>query len=211
MPANGINHVIKVLVVDDQMIVLQGIAALLTISKKVNVIATASSGTQSIELLTQGLLPDVILLDMNMPNMDGLETLTAIKKITDSPVIFLTTFDDPYKSRKGIQLGAKGWLLKNISLDELVDAVTSVASGNTLISKHQLAKVRNCSNNECLTPREQLIAKALTEGKTNKEIALSLHLSPGTVKNYTSNVFKKLGVRNRSEAIIKLSAEHIFD
>ncbi len=195
---------IRVMLTDDQNIVLQGIATLLELSEQIEVIGRADSGENCLEQLAAGLRPDVILLDIHMPGMKGMDALRAIQATYDIPVIFLTTFDDAYLRRQGAELGAKGLLLKNIDLDELVDAITRVAAGANLLTTTDLP------HTEHMTPRENLIARALAEGKTNKEIANQQNLSPGTVKNYTSNLFSKLGVRNRAEAVIRLKELGLF-
>lgn len=195
---------IRVMLTDDQNIVLQGIATLLELSEQIEVVGRAESGEDCLAQLAEGLRPDVILLDIHMPGMKGMDALQAIQAEYDIPVIFLTTFDDAYLRRQGSELGAKGLLLKNIALDDLVDAITRVAAGANLLSTSDLP------HTEHMTPRENLIARALAEGKTNKEIARQQDLSPGTVKNYTSNLFSKLGVRNRAEAIVRLKELGLF-
>lgn len=195
---------IRVMLTDDQNIVLQGIATLLELSEQIEVVGRAESGEDCLAQLAEGLRPDVILLDIHMPGMKGMDCLRAIQAAYDIPVIFLTTFDDAYLRREGAGLGAKGLLLKNIALDELVDAITRVAAGANLLNTSDLP------HTEHMTPRENLIARALAEGKTNKEIAQLQNLSPGTVKNYTSNLFSKLGVRNRAEAIVRLKELGLF-
>ena len=195
---------IRVMLTDDQNIVLQGIATLLELSEQIKVVGRAESGEDCLAQLAGGLRPDVILLDIHMPGMKGMDCLRAIQADYDIPVIFLTTFDDAYLRRQGAELGAKGLLLKNIALDDLVDAITRVAAGANLLSTSDLP------HTEHMTPRENLIARALAEGKTNKEIARQQDLSPGTVKNYTSNLFSKLGVRNRAEAIVRLKELGLF-
>ncbi|WP_087462933.1 response regulator transcription factor [Oleiphilus messinensis] len=189
-----------VMVVDDQTIVLQGIATLLKLSGKVDVLATAESGRQCLEQLSDGVLPDVILLDVQMPDLNGLETLKAIRKEHSIPVIFLTTFEDPFLCRQVAKNGAQGWLLKNVDVQVLINTIARVSNGEVLISGSQAA------SHERLTSRENEIARALVAGKTNQEIADAQCLSLGTVKNYTSNLFNKLDVRNRAEAIVRLKS-----
>jgi len=194
----------QVLLVDDQNIVLQGIASLLSVTGKVEVSGMLDSGEACLDYLRQGNRPDVILMDMHMPRMKGLEVLPEIQKITDIPVLFLTTFDDSYLRQQSRLLGAKGLLHKNIALDQLITSVMHVADGGTLFKDSERVE------KEQFTPREQHIARALLEGKTNKEIAQVQDLSPGTVRNYLSNLFGKLGVRNRSEAVIRLKESGLF-
>ncbi|MFT6422735.1 MAG: two-component system response regulator DesR [Thalassolituus sp.] len=194
----------KALLVDDQNIVLLGIAKLLEMSGKIEVVGQLDNGQACIDYLENNPKPDIILLDVHMPEMNGLELIKRIKMRCDTPVIFLTTFDDEYLKQQAIEAGAKGLLLKNIALNELIDSTLKVADGGTLFSAH---KICNLSK---MTERENCIAKSLVAGKTNKEIAEEQNLSPGTVRNYLSNLFDKLGVRNRSEAVVRLKERGLY-
>lgn len=194
----------KALLVDDQNIVLLGIAKLLEMSGKIEVVGQLDNGQACIDYLENNPKPDIILLDVHMPEMNGLELIKRIKMRWDTPVIFLTTFDDEYLKQQAIEAGAKGLLLKNIALNELIDSTLKVADGGTLFSVH---KICNLSK---MTERENCIAKSLVAGKTNKEIAEEQNLSPGTVRNYLSNLFDKLGVRNRSEAVVRLKERGLY-
>jgi two-component system response regulator DesR len=194
----------RVLLVDDQNIVLQGVAALLSVSPELEVVAALDSGEACIDWLNSGERADVILLDMHMPGIKGLDTLKQIRNIADIPVLFLTTFDDVYLRQQSAEHGARGLLHKNVGLEELVSSVLKVANGGSLLAQ------KGKDTLGAITPREDEIAKALVEGKTNKEIASAQNLSPGTVRNYISNLFSKLGVRNRSEAVVKLKKLGLF-
>lgn len=194
----------KVLLVDDQNIVALGIAKLLEISGKIEVIDQLNNGADCLEYLATRLQPDVVLLDVHMEKMNGLEVLKKIRTEWSIPVIFLTTFDDEYLKHQAIEAGANGLLLKNIGLNDLIDSILKVASGKTLFSAKQL------SNLNKMTERENCISRSLVEGKTNKEIAEEESLSPGTVRNYISNLFEKLGVRNRLEAVVKLKKRGLY-
>jgi len=194
----------KVLLVDDQTIVLLGIAKLLELSGDIDVLAMLSSGEACIDYLSKNPLPDVILLDIHMPEMNGIDVLKQINKSYTAPVIFLTTFDDEYLCQQAKELGAKGLLKKNIGLEELLASILKVAAGGHLFPANT---PKNISK---MTAREDLIARSLVQGKTNKEIAAVHHLSPGTVRNYASNLFEKLGVRNRAEAVVKLKERGLF-
>ncbi|MDF1763664.1 MAG: response regulator transcription factor [Oleibacter sp.] len=194
----------NILLVDDQTIVLQGIAKLLEVSGKVNICAMLDSGEACLEYLGSNPPPDIILLDIHMPGMKGLDVLKNINKTYDVPVIFLTTFDDEYLCQQAAELGAKGLLKKSIGLEELLLSVMKVAAGGHLFPTITSKNINH------ITPQEELIAHSLVQGKTNKEIAETHHLSPGTVRNYASNLFGKLGVRNRSEAVVKLKERGFF-
>ena len=153
----------KVLLVDDQNIVALGIAKLLEISGKIEVIDQLNSGADCLEYLATRLQPDVVLLDVHMEKMNGLEVLKKIRTEWSIPVIFLTTFDDEYLKHQAIEAGANGLLLKNIGLNDLIDSILKVASGKTLFSAKQL------SNLNKMTERENCIARSLVEGKTAKQ------------------------------------------
>ena len=194
----------KVLLVDDQTIVLLGIAKLLEVSGDIDVLAMLSSGEACIDYLSKNPLPDVTLVDIHMSEMNGIDVLKQINQSYTAPVIFLTTFDDEYLCQQAEELGAKGLLKKNIGLEQLLASILKVAAGGHLFPANT---PKNISK---MTAREDLIARSLVQGKTNKKIAEVHHLSPGTVRNYASNLFEKLGVRNRAEAVVKLKESGLF-
>ena len=195
---------ISVMLVDDQTLVLQGISTLLGMSERIQVVECVDSGEACLARLREGVRPDVLILDIHMPGMKGLDVLRAATDIAEIPIIFLTTFDDGYLQQQAARFGACGLLPKSIALDELVDAIERVAAGGTLFS------ARKDSVSAAMTPREMLIAESLVASWTNKEIASAQNLSPGTVKNYTSNLFAKLDVRNRAEAVVRLKELGLF-
>ncbi len=187
---------IKVAIVDDQDIVRQGIIALLQNTGRVTIVGEAKSGQQCLEILNSGAQPDVVLLDMNMPGMNGIETLSEIRKVSPvSCVIILTTFDEPALLQQAIQLGAKGWLLKDVSLENLLIALEKVARGVTLDNGKHAPRL------ETFTPREMDVVRALVDGLSNKELALQLGISSGTIKNHLTKLFSKLQVDNRTQAV----------
>ncbi|MBK8286147.1 MAG: response regulator transcription factor [Ahniella sp.] len=205
---------ISVLLVDDQTLVRQGIRSLLELSDSIRVVAEANDGTQAIDIIPK-VKPDVVLLDMRMPNQSGLDvlkTLTARGELP--PTIILTTFDDDQLVLAGLKAGAKGYLLKDVSLDQLVDAVKTVASGGSLVkpavTQRLLAGLEHMQNQfasleqpDPLTERETEILRLMAGGYSNKEIANSLGVAEGTVKNHVSNILSKLGVRDRTRAVLK--------
>ncbi len=204
---------IRVLLVDDQMLIREGIKSLLTLSEKVEVVAEATDGTEVKPAIEQ-YHPDIILLDLSMPKMDGIETLDYLKqqKIT-VPVIILTTFDDHQFILKGIQAGAKGYLLKDVSLEALIDAIEIVDSGQKLIqpalTERLLDGLQGFKSDfnapemiETLTPKEIEVLGLMASGCSNKEISEALHKSEGTIKNHVSNLLAKLGVRDRTRAVL---------
>jgi DNA-binding NarL/FixJ family response regulator len=205
---------ISVLLVDDQTLVRQGVRSLLDLSEEIRVVAEASDGAQALTMIPE-IKPDVVLLDMRMPNMSGLDVLNALKDRGDAPpVIILTTFDDDQLVLAGMKSGAKGYLLKDVSLEQLVEAVKTVAGGGSLVApvvtQRLLSGLKNMQNDfasldrpDPLTDRETEILRLMASGYSNKEIANSLGVAEGTVKNHVSNILSKLGVRDRTRAVLK--------
>ncbi|ODU43670.1 response regulator transcription factor [uncultured Aquimonas sp.] len=205
---------IRVCLVDDQTLVRQGIRSLLELSDNIRVVAEASDGKQGLEKIDE-VKPDVVLLDMRMPVMTGIETLQHLSERGSMPAtIILTTFDDDQLVLQGIKLGARGYLLKDVSLEQLVDAVQTVAAGGSLVqpvvTQRLLSGLERMQNDftsldrpDPLTDRETEILRLMAGGYSNKEIANSLGVAEGTVKNHVSNILSKLGVRDRTRAVLK--------
>lgn len=190
---------IRLLIAEDQALVREGLCALLGCYDDLAVVAQVADGTAAVQLLADGLDIDVVLLDVRMPQGGALHALGAMRaRGLECPVLLLTTFDDPAALSAGMALGARGCLLKDVPVEQLVEAIRAIAAGATLPYRPlaQLALT--------LTEREQSVLRELREGKQNKEIAASLGLSPGTVRNYVSTLFEKLGVRDRAQAIRRL-------
>lgn len=205
---------IRVLLVDDQNLVRQGVRALLSLADGIEVIGEASDGRHALEVIPQ-LNPDVVLMDMRMPVMSGLEALQALARTQSlPPTIILTTFDDDQLVLAGIKAGAKGYLLKDVSLEQLVGAIQTVAAGGSLVqpavTQRLLLGLEHMRNNfvsldrpDPLTERETEILRLMAGGFSNKEIANSLGVAEGTIKNHVSNILSKLGVRDRTRAVLK--------
>jgi len=205
---------IEVCLVDDQTLVRQGIRSLLELSDSIRVIAEAGDGMQAVEVIPRA-RPDVVLLDMRMPGMSGLDVLNALAARNElPPTIILTTFDDDQLVLAGLKAGARGYLLKDVSLDQLVDAVKTVADGGSLVApvvtQRLLSGLERMHNEftsldrpDPLTERETEILRLMAGGYSNKEIANSLGVAEGTVKNHVSNILSKLGVRDRTRAVLK--------
>jgi DNA-binding NarL/FixJ family response regulator len=205
---------ISVCLVDDQTLVRQGIRSLLELSDDIRVAAEAADGAQAVEVIPQA-QPDVVLLDMRMPGMSGLDVLNALaQKNALPPTIILTTFDDDQLVLAGLKAGARGYLLKDVSLEQLVEAVKTVAAGGSLVApvvtQRLLTGLERMHNDftsldqpDPLTERETEILRLMASGYSNKEIANSLNVAEGTVKNHVSNILSKLGVRDRTRAVLK--------
>jgi DNA-binding NarL/FixJ family response regulator len=204
---------IKVLLVDDQMLVREGIKSLLNLSSDVSVVGEASDGTQVLVAIEKH-QPDVILLDLSMPELDGIGTLQLLKEQqNETPTIILTTFDDHQFILQGLQAGAKGYLLKDVSLDTLVDSIKTVANGHLLVQPAITERLLSGLNHiktdftapeqiEPLTKKELEVLGMMASGCSNKEISMALHKSEGTIKNHVSNLLAKLGVRDRTRAVL---------
>jgi DNA-binding NarL/FixJ family response regulator len=207
---------IKVLLVDDQKLVRQGIQMLLETESDIHVVGQAGDGEEALTLAEQ-LNPDVVLMDIRMPVMDGVAATQAFtEKHPTIGVIILTTFDDDEHIFEGLKAGARGYLLKDISSEEMAAAVRTVAGGEALIQPSITRKVltefsrlaaaphpKASQMVETLTERELDVLRALAEGLSNKEIAERLFITEGTVKNHVSNLIAKLEVRDRTQAILK--------
>ena len=203
----------KVLLVDDQKLIRDGIKSLLSLSGKISVVGECADGS-SVVAACQQYQPDVILLDLSMPVMGGVQTLAALQQADiTTPVLILTTFDEHELVLKSISQGARGFLLKDVSLDTLVEAISTLASGGSWfapnITERLLANVRSSPNEfsmpaqlEPLSDKELEILHLMAAGYSNKEIANALFKSEGTVKNQCSAILSKLGVRDRTRAVL---------
>lgn len=204
---------IKLLLVDDQMLVREGIKSLLKLSDKVQVVGEASNGSEVLAAISE-YNPDVILLDLSMPKMDGLATIQHLNKNKIRiPVLVLTTFDDHDFILKAIQNGAMGYLLKDVSLESLIESIEIVANGKKLVQPALTANLINGlqgyqsdfkapDNIESLSPKEIEVLGLMASGYSNKEISIALHNSEGTVKNHVSNILSKMCVRDRTRAVL---------
>jgi DNA-binding NarL/FixJ family response regulator len=205
---------VRVALIDDQTLVRQGIRGLLELAGDVEVVAEADDGDQAVALVERH-TPDVVLMDMRMPRMNGAEATAALREAGfDTPVIILTTFDDHEQVLAGIKAGAKGYLLKDVSLENLIRAIVSVAAGETMIQPAITeALLRGLTRlpgefdsspiPEPLTPRETEVIRLMAGGYSNREISQALNKSEGTIKNHVSSILQKLGVRDRTRAVLK--------
>ena len=205
---------IRVVLVDDQTLVRQGIRSLLALSGEVTIVAEAADGDEAIAVVTRE-RPDVVLLDVRMPKKTGLEVLRELRAAgTLRPTILLTTFDDDDALIEAVKAGARGYLLKDVSLEQLAEAIRTVAAGGTLIRPavtervmRGLEQVRRdfdaLSPPDPLTRRELEILRLMAGGYSNREIAGALGTAEGTVKNHASSILSKLGVRDRTRAVLK--------
>lgn len=204
---------IRVALVDDQTLVRQGIRSLLALSDDVEVVAEAADGRQALQVIAET-RPDVVLLDLRMPILDGLGALRELSGADHRPaVLILTTFDDDEDVLAALREGAQGYLLKDVTLDGLIEAIRTLADGGRYIQPAVSAGLvqrlatgserREPPPVEALTEREVEVLRLMAAGWTNREIAAGLHLAEGTVKNHVSSVLLKLGVRDRTRAVLR--------
>lgn len=201
---------IKVLIADDHHVVRRGLLFFLKTQKDINVIGEATNGREAVEMTAQ-LRPDIVLMDLVMPEMDGIQATKRIKEqFPKTEVLMLTSFSDRDHVIPAIEAGAAGYQLKDIEPDDLVESIRKIMRGeNTLHPQatSQLMKGREprvVPPHELypLTPREQDVLSELTKGKSNREIASSLFVTEKTVKTHISNIFSKLHVQDRTQAAL---------
>lgn len=205
---------IRVLLADDHNLVRQGIRTLLQISGDFEIVGEATDGEQALALI-EATRPQVVLLDVRMPRLTGIDVLrSASQRFPEVGVILLTTFDEDSVVLEAVRLGARGFLLKDISLSQLEGAVRTVAGGGSLILPAVTERVlaglgkqpitfESAELPDPLTPRECEILRLIAAGFSNREIAEASGTAEGTVRNQTSSVLSKLGVRDRTRAVLK--------
>lgn len=194
---------IRVLVVDDHPPMRIGLVALIKSQPGMDVVAEASDGEEGIEVY-EDVRPDVVLMDLRMPGMGGVEAILAIrKKDPEARVIVLSTYDMDEDIHRAIQSGAKSYLLKDMSIEEIASTIRSVYLGDSLLPRQVAERLTERSEREQLTERERDVLESLIKGRSNKEIASSLCLSEDTVKSHLKTLFAKLRVRDRTGAAVE--------
>jgi DNA-binding NarL/FixJ family response regulator len=207
---------IRLLIVDDQRLMREGLRTLLELEHGFEIVGEAANGQAAIDAYAS-LRPDVVLMDIRMPGMDGVEaTRRLCERWPETRVIILTTFDDDANVFEGLRAGAVGYLLKDLSGQELANAVRTVYNGGALIEPaiakrvmaefarlHPPARSIGEALPEPLTDRELAILKLISAGLSNREIGKDLSLSEGTVKNYITSILLKIGARDRTQAALR--------
>lgn len=215
----------RVILVDDQTLVRQGIRTLLEIGG-ITVMAEAGDGAQALKILEESRgpeAPDVVLLDLRMPRYDG---LWLLRKLQDAgwevPVLVLTTFDDDALVLEALRAGARGYMLKDVTVEQLAEAVRALADGGTLIAPSitdRLLRAIKAAPEPAgsqgvvvdqLTERELEVLRLIAEGYSNRQIAQLIHLAEGTVKNHISSILTKMGARDRTNAVLRAIREGIL-
>ena len=193
---------IRVLIADDHGVVREGLVSMIQRNRAdMAVVGEASNGRDAIELWKKQ-RPDVTLLDLRMPELDGVEVIKEIRATDkNARIIILTTFDGDEDIYRAIQAGAKGYLLKDVAREALMDSIRRVHMGETSVPLHLVAKLTDRVSGETLSQRELEVLKLMGEGKSNKEIATALFISEGTVKSHGKAIFIKLNVTSRTQAV----------
>lgn len=206
---------IRVLLVEDETLVRQGIRKLLELDPRIEIAAEAADGEEALRRIAE-VRPDVVLLDVRMPKLDGLGVLRVLRDRSEAPpCLVLTTFDDRSLALEAIREGARGYLRKDVTLAELVTAVETLAAGGTYLQPaltaalaegaraHPLPATPGPALVEPLTPRETEVLRLMAAAYTNREIAEALGTAEGTVKIHVSNILSKLGARDRTHAVLR--------
>jgi DNA-binding NarL/FixJ family response regulator len=218
---------IRILLVDDQKLIRQGMRTLLNLEGDIDVVGEASNGVEAIAAVEQ-MGPDVVLMDVRMPQLDGVAATRHItERFPDVAIIILTTFDDDEYVFEGLKAGARGYMLKDVGSDEIAAAIRVVAAGGALmqpsIARKVMAEFGRMAGTraepappptapdqstlvEPLTERELDVLRALANGLSNREIAEQLVITEGTVKNHVSSLLAKLNARDRTQAVLRAQA-----
>src|SRR3954467_6055714 len=196
-----VSEAIRLLIADDHPVVRDGVAAIINQHPDLRIVAKASNGHEAIAAFEKH-DPDVALVDLRMPDMDGIEVIRVIRaKKGEARIIVLTTFDAEEDVASAMRAGAKGYLLKDCPRKDLVEAIRAVHSGSTWIAPPIGSKLMERMSRDHLTPRELETLRLLAAGKSNKEIAGALDIAEGTTKVHLNKLFQKLGVSSRTEAL----------
>jgi len=210
---------IRILITDDHLIVREGLRLILETADGYEIIGEASDGAECLRLVPE-LNPDVILMDLQMPGMDGITTIGHLRR--DHPeiaIVILTTFNEDEMMLRGLQAGARGYLLKDTDRQSLLDTITAASRGETLLKPEILSRVMalqqkpnvsSSSDDSPLTDRELEVLQAASLGERNKEIAYKLGISERTVKAHLTSIYQKLGVDSRAAAVAIATKKDLF-
>ncbi|MGH9124327.1 MAG: response regulator [Acidimicrobiales bacterium] len=219
-----LTETVRVLIADDQAVFRRGLLVVLAGEEAIEVVAEAENGEEAVAR-TEELAPDVVLMDVRMPRVNGIEAARQIREISPSTkIVMLTVSDEEEDLFQAIKAGANGYLLKEISVEEVADAIRAVAQGQSLISPFMASKLLNEFNslarraderNEYLAPRltarELDVLRLVARGMSNREIADTLYISENTVKNHVRNILEKLHLHTRMEAVLYAMDKRLFD
>ncbi|MCL6635068.1 MAG: response regulator transcription factor [Peptococcaceae bacterium] len=216
---------INIMIVDDHPMIREGLATMLSAYEDINIVGSCGSGDEALEFINKT-IPDVVLMDIKMGKMNGIEaTQEMVSRVPGIKVIMLTIYEDPESVRLSLQAGATGYILKQASQEKLAESIRRAYRGETVIDPSLLGQLVNdyarmaqgftahpksqaIGENKDLTPREEEVLSYLAQGLTNKEISAKTHLAVDTVKTHLRSIYRKLGVKNRSQAISKIARKN---
>lgn len=193
---------IRVLVADDHPIVRNGIVLLIRYEPGMETVAEASTGLEAVQLFRQ-YQPDVTLMDLRMPELSGVDAIATIRQeFPDAPIVVLTTYDGDEDIYRGLQAGAKGYLLKDAPLDQVLEAIRIVHARQNYVPPEVGAKLAQRISRPHLSDREQEVLDLMAQGKSNQDIANALYISEGTVKFHITSILRKLRANDRTQAVL---------
>ena len=193
---------IRILAVDDHAVIRDGIADLIETQSDMELVAEASDGREAVEQFRKH-RPDVTLMDLQMPNMCGVDAINAIRgEFPEAHIVVLTTYAGDVQVKRALQAGAQGYLLKGLLRKELLETIRAVYGGQKRLSPEIAAEIAEHGMDAALTPREISVLKLIAAGNANKKIAVQLHISEESVKGYVKNILFKLGANDRTHAAI---------
>jgi len=200
-PSSAKKKRIRILIVDDHSVVREGLVSLVKRKSDMVVVGEGSNGREAVELWKEH-RPDVTLLDLRMPELDGVGAIMEIRELDENAqIVVLTTYDGDEDIYRAIKAGAKAYLLKDTARDALVETVRRVHAGETYLPPQLAAKLAERLSGQALSPREVEVLQRMAAGKSNKEIGAELFISEGTVKTHLKSIFSKLDVVSRTEAV----------
>ncbi|CDM65941.1 response regulator [Pyrinomonas methylaliphatogenes] len=193
---------IRILIADDHFVVRMGLLALINTQPDMSVVAEASTGKEAVELFRQH-RPDIALMDLRMPEVNGIEAIALIRReFPDARLIVLSSYDGDEDIYRALQAGARAYLLKSMLRENVLETIRAVHAGLRRIPEEIATRLAERMNRDQLTAREMEVLRLIVDGKSNKEIAAALHVSEGTVKIHVNNILSKLGVSDRTQAAI---------
>ena len=196
------NMPISILVTEDHGIVRQGIVSILQLQDDFSVVAEAKDGLEAVKFHAV-YQPDITLMDLRMPNLEGVDAIAHIREATpQAKIIILTTYDTDEDIYRGLQAGARGYILKDADFEDLVDAVRTVYQGRRYLPPNVALKLAERMDSEELTERERDVLNMMARGTSTAALATALQISEGTIKFHINHIFQKLGVNDRTQAII---------
>lgn len=192
---------IKILIADDHPMIRSAITSVIEHESQLTLVGSAMNGLEAVRLFDEN-LPDITLMDLNMPIMGGLEAIKMIRtKHPDAKIIILTNFDSDEDIQQGLSAGAFGYLLKDASPDELVETIRTVYAGQKRVPQHLLDKIQQRKYLPALSPRELNVLELMKNGKSNRAIGVELGITESTVKSHVKNILIKMGVNDRTQAV----------